>query len=114
MSELGFDYYTLGDDLFDSNGNMINPTFKKLAYHISMHEIGKVTSTKGNYIGTTDEGTMIYLIYNNKSEEPFDFEKLKSMDKKTRKIVYAELCSISKRKLDQWNCIFKQIPYDVF
>ena len=35
------------------------------------------------------------------------------MDKEIPKIVYADLCTISAKRLERWNCTFKQIPYEV-
>ena len=59
-------------------------------------------------------GVYIYMIHkNSKTGNVLDFKTLKTMPKIPLKVVYADQCLISDRKLKQLNCTFKQIPYEV-
>ena len=114
---IGFTYCTLGNELFDKDGKIDpNCTFYQLANYIFFTETRQPLEklkTSGVFIGES-KNVEIYLIFHGIGKKNiFDYSTLKSLPKNTKKIVYADSCSIVKHRLNQFNITFKQIPYEV-
>jgi adenine-specific DNA-methyltransferase len=128
----GFDFYTLGEPVFGTNGR-INPKidYSTLAAFIWFVETG--TSLSLPYVGNgrdrslhtamigTFNNTAYYLLYNGilGDKKPQNGNVLTSKVLQLlpafegRKIIYGESCLLGKDKLKDLNIIFKQIPYDL-
>ncbi len=115
-TKAGFTYCTLGNELFDKDGQIsCNCTFEQLAHYVFFGETRKPLDRKkshGIFLGESD-GVGVYLIFGKPGQNVLDFATVKSLPKDTRKVIYADSCSVSEDKLQQWNVAFKQIPYEV-
>ena len=66
-----------------------------------------------NFIGELNE-TEYYLIYKEKGKNILDKGFLKKLrDTKSKKVIYADNCTVDEKILDEYNIVFKQIPYEV-
>jgi adenine-specific DNA-methyltransferase len=118
-----FDYYTLGDQLFDESGN-INPIVStdKIRQYIWF------TETKGTYLAKSGdtatglepyllgvcEGTAYYFCYDSETAITLDYDLLGSIQTHAEQyIIYADSCILSDEYLQQKHIIFKKIPRDI-
>lgn len=120
----GFRFYTLGEPIFDADGN-INPAirFDALAAHIWFCETktawGK-SKGKGPFLGVHN-GVAYYLLYNGilgdktvNGGNVLTMPLLKTLPvHEGEKVIYGETSRISQTRLKALNIIFKQTPYDV-
>ncbi len=113
----GFEYCELGKPLFDEEGQIDEECdFKQLANYIYFTETQTnidLKAIKDNYIGSFNE-TQYYLLFREKGENILDKSFLKTFKKDgTIKVVYADKCILDDHVLDEYNIIFKQIPYEI-
>ena len=113
-----FDYYTLGEQLFDESGNL-NPV-------ISTDKIRRYiwfTETKGTALPAQNtephrlgihEGTAYYFCYDSEATTTLDYELLGNiLTQAEQYIIYADSCTLSDEYLQQKHIIFKKIPRDI-
>ena len=113
-----FDYYTLGERLFDESGNL-NPA-------VSTNKIRQYiwfTETKGTAVPAPNtepyrlgihEGTAYYFCYDPEATTTLDYELLGSIQTQAEQyIIYADSCTLSDEYLQQKHIIFKKIPRDI-
>ncbi len=126
----GFRFCTLGEPLFDADGN-VNPsvTFPDLAAHVFFCETGspipKRADGASSLIGTF-QGRAIHLLHS--AESPgvaredmgnvlttavLDALPMPSDDFSGTLVVYAEGCSVPEERLAERGVVFKQIPYQI-
>lgn len=113
----GFEYCELGKTLFDEEGQIEDTCdFNQFATYIYFTETQTnidLAKVAANLIGEHN-GIEYYLIYKEKGVnvlgEPFLKKIIKSDNKK---IVYADRCSLDVVTLENYNIVFKQIPYEV-
>lgn len=113
----GFEYCELDKPLFNETGHIEETCdFDQFATYIYFTEtqtnIDRAKVDK-NFIGELNE-TEYYLIYKEKGKNILDkgfLKKLKKTD--TKKVVYADNCTVDEKILGECNVLFKQIPYEV-
>jgi adenine specific DNA methylase Mod len=112
----GFQYCSLSKPLFDKFGRIEETcTFEDLASYIYYTETRLIPDKKvmsGNFVGENLE-TQYYLIFREIGRNTLDTKFLKHLDRKGKKIIYADNCTVSEDDLERFNTIFKQIPYEV-
>jgi len=113
----GFEYCELDKPLFDENGQIEESCdFKQFATYIYFTETQtNIDPAKidGNRIGECSE-TEYYLIYKGKDKNVLNKTFLKKLKKDgSRKVIYADRCMLDKDTLEDYNIVFKQIPYEV-
>ena len=113
----GFEYCELDKPLFNETGHIEETCdFDQFATYIYFTEtqtnIDHAKVDK-NFIGEHAE-TEYYLIYKEKGKNVFDKRFLKTLKKNnTKKVVYADNCTVGEKILNECNVLFKQIPYEV-
>jgi len=113
----GFEYCELTKPLFDENGQIEKECdFNQFATYIYFTEtqtnIDRAKINK-NFIGEHSD-THLYLIYKEKDKNYLTKTFLRQLKKDgTRKIVYADRCMVDDDILEEYNIVFKQIPYEV-
>jgi hypothetical protein len=126
----GFRFCTLGEPLFDADGN-VNPsvTFADLAAHVFFCETGSPIPKKADasspLIGTF-QGRAVYLLYaphsmgvpsdragNVLTASILDGLPLPSKDFTGPRVVYAEGCTVPEDRLQGQGVTFKQMPYQI-
>ena len=114
-----FDYYELGERLFNDDGN--------LNEHVSEDQIREYiyfTETKQHLTRKKSEGmyllddwndTSYYFYYQKEAATTLSFDTLrKIVDHKAEQyIIYADICTISDADLEKRHVIFKKIPRDI-
>ncbi len=113
----GFEYCELTKPLFDQEGQIDKECdFNQLANYIYFTETQtnvELKAIKGNKIGEYN-GIYYYLLFKAKNKNILNHGFLESLKKDgTPKIVYADQCMVDDDILEQYNIIFKQIPYEV-
>ena len=125
----GFRYCTLGEPLFDADGDVNSAvSFPDLAAHVFFCETGspipKRADAASRLIGTFQDRA-IYLLQNPTSvgvasEKAGNVLTLKTLeailsedDFTGPRVVYAEGCTVPDARLDKAGVTFKQIPYQI-
>jgi hypothetical protein len=113
----GFEYCELDKPLFNEEGQIEDTCdFKQFATYIYFTETQTnidPLKIKGNYIGENGSAEY-YLIYKEPHKNDLDKPFLKKLEKTdTKKIVYADRCTLDEADLAEYNLVFKQIPYEV-
>jgi adenine specific DNA methylase Mod len=125
----GFRYCTLGETLFDADGNIADAvSFSDLAAHVFFCETGapiqKRAVSTSPFIGTF-QGRAIYLLYAKDSAGVASVKKgnvldgktldalPKAKDGNTHRVIYAEGCTLSESRLRKEGVTFKHIPYQI-
>lgn len=114
-----FIFYELGENLLLDNG-MLNPNIELE----KIREYVWYTETRKEYTPTQSNDTKYFLSKCNDTAYYFYYEKemLSNLDndfltqiktKADHYVVYADLCSISEKKLQEYNITFKKIPRDI-
>jgi adenine-specific DNA-methyltransferase len=128
--EIGFRFCTLGEPLFDADGN-ISPavTYADLAAHVFFCETGSPIPRRADgsspLIGTF-QGRAIYLLHSSESigvaspntGNVLTMAMLETLprpepDFAGARIVYGEGCTVSDERLTALGVTFKQIPYQI-
>lgn len=115
--EDGFEYCELSKPLFDSEGQIDEECdYKQLANYIYFTEtqtnidLKNITESK---IGDHN-GIEYYLLFREKGKNILNSSFLKSLKRDgVTKVVYADQCMVDTDILEQYNIIFKQIPYEI-
>ncbi len=113
----GFEYCELDRPLFDENGQIEETCeFKQFATYIYFTETQtniNLSKINGNLIGEHNE-IEYYLIYRSKNKNILNKTFLKKLKKGgNRKVIYADRCMLDEDVLDDYDIVFKQIPYEV-
>lgn len=114
-----FDYYELGERLFDSNGNL-----NELVSEDQIREYIYFTETKQHLTRKKSEGmyllddwndTSYYFYYQKEAATTLSFDSLPKIveHKAEQYIIYADICTISDADLEKRHIIFKKIPRDI-
>lgn len=113
-----FDYYTLGERLFDDSGNL-NPVVStdKIRQYIWF------TETKGTAVPAQNaepyrlgihEDTAYYFCYDPEATTTLGYELLGTIQTPAEQyIIYADSCTLADEYLQQKHIIFKKIPRDI-
>ncbi len=113
----GFEYCELGKPLFDEEGQIEKSCdFKQFATYIYFTETQTNIDPKkidGNYIGENG-GTEYYLIFKGIKKNDLNKSFLKKLKKNdSKKVIYADRCTLDEDLMAEYNIVFKQIPYEV-
>lgn len=113
----GFEFCELDKPLFNEHGQIEETCdFKQFATYIYFTETQTnidPAKIKGNYIGENGSAEY-YLVYKEPHKNDLDKSFLKKIQKTdTKKIVYADRCTLDETELAEYNLVFKQIPYEV-
>jgi adenine-specific DNA-methyltransferase len=113
----GFEYCELDKPLFNEDGQIEETCdFKQFATYIYFTETQTnidPAKIKRNYIGEHGD-TKYYLVYKEPHKNDLDKSFLKKIEKTdSKKIVYADRCTLDESELTEYNVVFKQIPYEV-
>jgi adenine-specific DNA-methyltransferase len=123
----GFRYCTLGEPLFDPDGNIGEAvSFRDLAAHVFFCETGSPIPRRasGPLIGTFQDRA-IYLLYakdspgvaNARAGNVLNGAMLADLPEPKKgtalRVVYAEGCTLSETRLRKEGVIFKHIPYQI-
>lgn len=112
----GYKFYRLGDPLYDDNGLLNkNVNVKELGAFIFYKETQ--TSIPENsappFLGTVD-GISYYLLYSSDKDTCLNLASYKALKAiNGKKVIYADICRMSAKKLKEEQIEFKQIPYDL-
>ena len=113
----GFEFCELSKPLFNEKGHIEEECdFDQFATYIYFTEtqtnIDRAKVDK-NFIGELNE-TEYYLIYTEKGKNILNKGFLKKLRAtKAKKVIYADNCTVDEKILDEYNIVFKQIPYEV-
>lgn len=113
----GFEYCELDKPLFNEHGQIEETCdFDQFATYIYFTETQTnidPTKVKGNYIGERGD-TEYYLIYKGPHTNDLNASFLKKIQKTdSKKVVYADRCTLDEGTLAEYSLVFKQIPYEV-
>ncbi len=113
-----FNFYTLGEPLFDDNNNL-NETvgvykIREYVWFTETRSTKAIAENTNPYLGTHND-TAYYFIYNQDSLTTLDYESLASyiQQKAERYIIYADNCLLPETFLREKNIEFKKIPRDI-
>ena len=112
----GFKFYRLGEALYDNNG-LLNKNVK--AQELGAFIFYKETQTSIDntmslpFLGNNDD-VSYYLLFDSEKDTSLNMRTLKALNlKEGKKVIYADMCKLSKKALMDNKIEFKQIPYDV-
>ena len=112
----GFKFYRLGEALYDNNG-LLNKNVK--AQELGAFIFYKETQTSIDntmslpFLGNNDD-VSYYLLFDSEKDTSLNMRTLKALNlKEGKKVIYADMCKLSKKALIDNKIEFKQIPYDV-
>lgn len=114
-----FDYYELGEPLFQENGNLNESVrIDKIREYIYYSETHNYLTRKQDieypYLLDYLDGTGYFFYYEPNEITTLSHDTLNIVPKKAdHYVVYADVCTISKEQLAQMNITFKKIPRDI-
>jgi adenine-specific DNA-methyltransferase len=119
----GFNYYHLGESVFDEEGHINSKVkFKSLAAHVWFSETHTplLKTPKTPLLGVQNE-IAFYLLYNgilgDKTPEGGNVltaRVVRELPKhKGKKVIYGEMCMLEEATLQKQEITFKHIPYDI-
>jgi adenine-specific DNA-methyltransferase len=116
-----FDYYTLGEPLFDDNNNLNeNVGIEKIREYVWFTETRSPLTPEGEtdagnvFMGLYND-TSYYFIYEKDNLTTLDYESLAEyvQQKAERYIIYADNCLLPETFMREKNIEFKKIPRDI-
>jgi len=112
-----FDFYELGQPLFDDNHNLNEEIcITKIREYIWFSETRTpfmTVESEGYFLGSKDV-TTYYFIYEKNHLTTLDYDALQHIKIKGEQyIIYADNCLLPKSFMDKNNIIFKKIPRDI-
>ncbi len=117
--ETGFDFYSLGEELFTESEDDINPEVKRdaLARFALFLETGiaaeTVSANGTGYVGSGG-GKDVYLFYASDMTTTFGEEHLRALpDGNSTRVVYADRCAVDEEELEARGVAFRKIPRDL-
>lgn len=118
----GFDYYEIGDVIFDGEGNLneaigLEEIRKYVAFTENISAANQVSidnELNSPYLlGKVDE-TAYFFIYEKDSITTLNLDFIASLNFKPQTLViYADNCLLSKEAMQKYDIIFKKIPRDI-
>ena len=114
-----FDYYELGERLFNNDGNLnelvSEDQIREYIYFTETKQHLTRPKTEGVYLLDDWNDTSYYFYYQKEAATTLSFDSLrKIVDHKAEQyIIYADICTISDADLEKRHVIFKKIPRDI-
>ncbi len=113
----GFDFYELGQPLFDDNQNLNEQVgVEKIREYIWFSETRTpfTEPKEANYFLGKKEESVYYFIYEKAQLTTLDFDALQLIKTKGEQyVIYADNCLLPKEFMAKNNIIFKKIPRDI-
>lgn len=115
----GFDFYTLGEDLFDEDDNLNEAIeLKKIRSYVYYSETKKILPEEKNidnrYFLSKNDSTAYYFYYEKERPTILSHEFLATIRTKAEQyIIYADNCLLAKEFMAKNQIIFKKIPRDI-
>lgn len=117
--ETGFDFYSLGEELFTESGDEINPDVKReaLGRFVLFLETGVAAESVAlngmGYVGS-GSGKDVYLFYAPDQTTVFSEEHLRALpDGEDARVVYADRCAVDEEELEARGLSFRKLPRDL-
>ena len=121
-----FDYYTLGQTIFDENEELNeNIPIEKIRSYIwysqtnaalapsPLERVGMRSNEASAFLGLYND-TAYYFYWHPGKATCLNLAWLKNLKKETTQhVVYADNCTLNKQQLLKYNIIFKKIPRDI-
>jgi len=126
-----FDYYTLGEPLFDAQHNLNEAVgtekIREYIWYSETRSTLQATAQEANgnmpggnnphanpYFLGTHEATAYYFVYEKDDLTTLDHELLATLPTKgERTLIYADNCLLPKKFMEQHGIVFKKIPRDI-
>ncbi|WP_293300529.1 site-specific DNA-methyltransferase [Pedobacter sp. UBA4863] len=112
----GFDYYTLGEPLFneDNNLNEIVDETKIREYVWFAETKDAYQKQEEMYLLGTNNGTAYYFYYEKNNLTTLDETFLRRLKTKASQyVIYADVCLLNEKLMDKYHIVFKKIPRDI-
>lgn len=121
-----FDYYEIGEKLFDDNNNINkNINIKNIQNYIAYTENMNFNNIDDSYLISIENNIALFFYYQKNNNTCLDFDFLENVNKKLQQlekftetkqiIIYADKCALTEQqlKLNKHKIIFKKIPRDI-
>lgn len=114
-----FDYFTLGERLFDDEGNLneavgIERIREYIWFTETRHNLLPKSSAENDYFLGKNEDTAYYFYYEPNSAMVLGYAFLESIKTTAQQyVIYADNCTLSDEFLTAKSLIFKKIPRDI-
>jgi adenine-specific DNA-methyltransferase len=114
-----FDFYELGDTLFNADGTLNDSVSEDrireyIYYTETKQHLSRKREVANRYLLDIWNGMAYYFYYEKGKETTLTYDKLSIIKEKAeRYIVYADTCTLDKDYMNEKNIIFKKIPRDI-
>ncbi|MBX9733108.1 MAG: site-specific DNA-methyltransferase, partial [Chitinophagaceae bacterium] len=111
-----FDYYTLGETLFNEDGNLNEIVDEeKIREYVWFAETKEVyQKQEESYLLGAKNGTAYYFFYEKDSLTALDETFLRKLKTKASQyVIYADVCLLNEKLMDKYHIVFKKIPRDI-
>lgn len=112
-----FDYYELGDCLFDEEGYLNEEIDEEVIREYIFYSETKCRYIKNNthpYLLGTNDGCAYYFYYEKGETMTLDYDFLRSIKEKSeRYVIWADNCLLTDEFMSRNNIVFKKIPRDI-
>ncbi len=115
----GFDYYEIGDVIFDGEGNLneeigVKEIRRYVAYSENISAEDQTSDKKSPYLLGNSGETAYFFAYEKDKATVLDMDFLGKLDAKpAAMIIYADRCVLSREFMKKHNITFKKIPRDI-
>lgn len=116
----GFDFYELGDTIFDSKSGLLNDDapLENIREYVWFTETNipynKPEDTRNEYLLGRKGEVDYYLYYKQGEETTLNWDFLRSIRRKAEQyIIYADRCLLDAEEMQKHNIVYKKIPRDI-
>lgn len=116
----GFDFYELGDTIFDSKSGLLNDNapLENIREYVWFAETdipyNKPEDDRNEYLLGRKDGVDYYLYYKQGEETTLNWDFLISIKRKAEQyIIYADRCLLDAEEMQKHNIVYKKIPRDI-
>lgn len=116
----GFDFYELGDTIFDSKSGLLNDNapLENIREYVWFAETNipynKPEDDGNEYLLGRKDEVDYYLYYKQGEETTLNWDFLRSIKRKAEQyIIYADRCLLDAEEMQKHNIVYKKIPRDI-
>ena len=116
----GFDFYELGDTIFDSKSGLLNDNapLENIREYVWFTETNipynKPEDDRNEYLLGRKDEVDYYLYYKQGEETTLNWDFLRSIRRKAEQyIIYADRCLLDAEEMQKHNIVYKKIPRDI-